>query len=109
MAMVLSLSLTCQIGATRIAARLITWGRFTLESLSNTPKFLQESTLLEEGGRAIELVKNGGYILVVIGVLVDAGLLVADAIRGGKQREELREYASSMSAARSIVIHIQVL
>lgn len=91
-------------GATQMAARLITWSQDALAFLSETPSFLQE---IKEGSDALKLVKNGGYILIVVGILVDAGLLIADAIRGSKQREELREAIAKLCCHRFIAKQLQ--
>ncbi|KIM35079.1 hypothetical protein M413DRAFT_369514 [Hebeloma cylindrosporum] len=88
-------------GATQAAARLFTWGRYTLEALSRTPQFLKESDAI------LKSVQKGGNFLLAIGVLVDAGLLIAEAIKGGEQRRALREAIKTLCSHRFIAKQLQ--
>lgn len=88
-------------GATQAAAKLFTWGRYTLEALSSTPKFLQVSE------KILNIAKKGGNLFVAIGVLVDAGLLIAEAIKGGQQRGELRVAIKNLCSHRFIAKELQ--
>ncbi|KIM35082.1 hypothetical protein M413DRAFT_32791 [Hebeloma cylindrosporum] len=87
--------------ATQAAVKLITWGRVTLEVLSNTPKFLQETE------STLKVAQKGGNVLIAIGVLVDAGLLIAEAINGSEQRHELREAIKKLCSHRFIAKQLQ--
>jgi hypothetical protein len=71
-------------GAVETAVKLATWGRVTLNLASRAGGIGTEAL---EG---MKFLKIGGSVLVGIGVVVDAGLLIAEAIQGSRQRDDLQ-------------------
>ncbi|KIM35087.1 hypothetical protein M413DRAFT_32796 [Hebeloma cylindrosporum] len=89
------------LGAVETAVKLATWGRVTLNFASRAEGIGAEAL---EG---MKFLKIGGSVLVGIGVLVDAGLLIAEAIQGSRQRDDLRAAIIDLCARRFIVKQMQ--
>ncbi|KAG8713668.1 hypothetical protein FRC09_018474 [Ceratobasidium sp. 395] len=84
-------------GATQQAIRLITFGRISVDLVSRS------QDLWAESANALKWMKRGGNVLTALGVVVDAGLLITEAIVGGQQRAKLRESINDLCARRVIV------
>jgi hypothetical protein len=73
------------IGAVETAAKIASFGRYTLNLVSKGEGIANEAL------ESMKFVKIGGNVLVAIGVLVDAALIIAEAIKGAQQRADLQE------------------
>jgi hypothetical protein len=73
------------IGAVETAVKIASWGRVTLNLVS------KGGGLATEAVESMRILRIGGNVLVAVGVLVDAALLIAEAIQGAQQRADLQE------------------
>jgi hypothetical protein len=89
------------LGAVETAVKLASWGRVTLNLVS------KGGGLATEAVESMRFLKIGGNVLVAIGVLVDAALLIAEAIQGAQQRDDLQAAIIELCARRFIVKQMQ--
>lgn len=72
-------------GAVETAVKLASWGRVTLNLVS------KGGGVATEAIESMKFLKIGGNVLIAVGVLVDAALLIAEAIQGAEQRADLQK------------------
>jgi len=89
------------LGAVETAAKFLTWGRATLNLTSRA------AGVGEKALRGMKFLKLGGNLMIGIGVVVDSALLIAEAIQGAKQRDDLQDAITTLCARRFIVRNIQ--
>jgi hypothetical protein len=73
------------IGAVETAVNLITWGRVTLNLVSRAGGVANQAL------ESMKFLKIGGNVLIGVGVFIDAALLIAEAIHGAQQRDDLQK------------------
>ncbi|KIM35083.1 hypothetical protein M413DRAFT_32792 [Hebeloma cylindrosporum] len=89
------------LGAVETAVKLASWGRVTLNLVS------RGGGVATEAIESMRFLKIGGNVLIAIGVIVDAALLIAEAIKGAEQRADLQKAIIELCARRFIVKQIQ--
>ncbi|KAG8729182.1 hypothetical protein FRC12_021205 [Ceratobasidium sp. 428] len=89
------------LGSVETAAKLLTFGRVVLNLTGKTAGITANAT------RGMKLMKIGGNVLVGVGVIVDAALLIAEAIQGAQQRADLQKDIKELCAKRFVVRQIQ--
>ncbi|KIM35368.1 hypothetical protein M413DRAFT_431011 [Hebeloma cylindrosporum] len=89
------------LGAVETAVKIATWGRVTLNLVA------RGGGVATEAANSMKALRIGGDLLVGIGVLVDAGLLIAEAVKGAEQRADLRKAIIELCASRFAVTQVQ--
>jgi hypothetical protein len=89
------------LGAVETAVKIASWGRVTLNLVS------KGGGLATEAVESMRILRIGGNVLVAVGVLVDAALLIAEAIQGAQQRADLQDAITELCARRFIVKQMQ--
>ncbi|KIM35077.1 hypothetical protein M413DRAFT_432905 [Hebeloma cylindrosporum] len=81
------------IGAVETAVKFASWGRVTLNLVS------KGGGITTEAIESMKFMKIGGNVLVAVGVIVDAALLIAEAIQGAEQRADLQKRMQQQARA----------